>query len=349
MKSNLSVAFALCFFLLIEARAASCNFEDLKNQLDLICNKISTTAMEEINGQEINRVSIFDICGMSQAAIYSPKAPDYSMLNLPLRPWLNGASNSAKLDNEGKNAYAVIAEQLANDKVKYGETTVSDFFINFRQKRRLVARKCLTKNQESVIVLTGLYELPDGSYGGSQSLNTSYSIISSQEYLDSIAVTENANPDATRALLTKLIDKTVSLIDYKKINQMINVDEKLLKEIFRVRGRRFLSAYTNEDLNKSAPLFLFNLLEQIDQELNGGVRLRKLVSVQQRTIRHNEPAVIEKRDVKMVKARAIHQKQIADVTKLKNIYGFKLQNVIIAVGIVSLFNLIGLIILLIKL
>ncbi len=339
------------FFFTIESRAANCSLEQVKMQLDLICDKIATVTMAEIPSPEVNKVTIFDMCGISQALLYLPNPPDYPIVSLPLRPWLNDKPSSMNFDNEGKNPFILMVEQLADKKVKYGKTSSSYFYSEFPINKKILARKCVNRTQYSVIAAIGLYVFPNETLSSSQSLPLSYSLLSSKEYLDSLTITEKTNPEESRKILNTLIDKIIDSIDYARVNKLLKTDEKILKAIFRSRARRYLGGFPPPELPKIAPLFLMNVLEQLELELEGSDRLRKLITHRIETAPSQAEVSAEKEMAvvaNLAQMFAVQEKQIADLLKVKMIFGFKLQNVILGLGVISVLNLIGLIILLTK-
>lgn len=354
MSFYLGAAFAFSLFFAIESVAANCSLEQVKTQLDLICDKIATVTMAKIPSPEVNKVTIFDMCGISQALLYLPNPPDYPIVSLPLRPWLNGKPSSMNFDNDGKNPYVVIAEQLADKKVKYGKISSSSFYSELPINKKILARKCVNKTQDSVIAAIGLYVFPNETLSSSHSLPVLYSLLSSKEYFDSLAITEQASPEESQKILSNLIDKIVDSIDYAKVNRLLKTDEKILKTIFTTRAQRYLGGFRPPEVAKNAPLFLMNVLEQLDLELESSDRLRKLMA--RRTEAQAVPAeakVSAEKEKAAVDTLAqmfgVQEKQITDLLKLKNIFGFKLQNVILGFGVISVLNLIGLIVLLTKL
>lgn len=351
MKFCLSVTFAFSLFFAIDAGAANCSLEQVKKQLDIICEKVATVSMSEIAGPEVNKVALFDMCGISQSLIYLPRPPEYTMVNLPLRPWLNSKPSATNFDNDGKNPFITLVNELADGKTQYAETTARYFFSELTINRKITGKKCLTKNQESVVAAIGLFVLPNNTLSSSQYLPMNFSLLSSKEYLDTLTITDKTSPDESRKIMNKFIDKAVESIDTAKVNKLVKTNENLLKSIFLSRARRFLSGFAPAQLHNAAPLFLQNVIEQFDLEIDSGDRLRKLTSMYA-GLKSSQSEVFDEKDKASAdetnQLLASQEKQIADLLKLNKISGFKLQNIILGIGVISVFNLIGLIILLLK-
>lgn len=328
--------------------AGPCSFEAAQKQLDIICEKIATVATHEISGPEVDKVALFDLCGLSQASIFLPQGPDYMQLSSPMRPIGEGASNSTAIDFEGNNPFEDMAKQLSNKGNVYGKVTSSFLLSEIIVKKAWVGKTCVDKHNQPSIAMIGLYLFPKQMLSSSQGFPMDYSVFQSQEYLDVAAITDNTPPNEVRKLLYNLSDKVTNSLDYAKLTALFKVNEKQLKSLFVGATRRYLSGFRNENLPKNPKQYVIDILEEVNKEAGVSPRLRRLITINTTAAQLAGSAEENTEDEKLNTLITTQDKQISELNKLKKIFGIKLQNVIVGIGILSLVNLIGMILLLVK-